>query len=492
MPHRYTTRILHQLARLEAILRARDASLGLTLLGVDHTGHILPDVVPELAEADLVTLELPTTPVRAYLETGRREEIHVRNIFWQDLLEYYAARPTRYGVFGVNVNPHVRYVRGRFYYRSGVLVNDFEAPAAVIRADEEVAHPLNELGGVGEETVSTAALLSQLPEAARGQLDRHGIAHVSPGENPFGAGRHLVVLTEPPAPMLALADGLAGALNRYAGPSGLGEEVLARLAFVQFIEAFLLPVNDFYLLEQMLRHVVRAAESASPGECLRVTHVAGFAHLEGLRAYLLPGVSARISVTSTGDPRFPLHPAYMVPGFFAREMDQTLSAVSLRGEEFQVDLDAVRALLDRYLVEDSDDAERRVLLRALWTRDVPPPLAPDFHSLADEVPLRPSAGYLEEYATGLDRIVMEYVLAELPLPALREMNERLRRSRRRGILSVLAQELQERGWDYRELRRHPEVGPHARRIDAVREALLSGTEPEATFRAVFVDAAERA
>ena len=33
------------------------------------------------------------------------------------ITEYYAAHPTRFGVFGVNVNPHVRYVRGRFYYR---------------------------------------------------------------------------------------------------------------------------------------------------------------------------------------------------------------------------------------------------------------------------------------------------------------------------------------------------------------------------------------
>lgn len=130
--HRYLVRLETLFARLHSRLCERDGSVRLTILGVDHTGHLFPDEVPALASADLLTLELPTTPVRAYLTEGRREEVQIRNIFWQDLLTYCAQHPAPFGVYGVNVNPHVRYLRGRFYYRDGFLVNDFEAPLMVV------------------------------------------------------------------------------------------------------------------------------------------------------------------------------------------------------------------------------------------------------------------------------------------------------------------------------------------------------------------------
>src|SRR4051794_12248027 len=69
VPHRYIARVRTLLERVDRVLRERDARLEILLFGADHTGHFFPDAVPELAAADFVSLELPTTPVKAYLET---------------------------------------------------------------------------------------------------------------------------------------------------------------------------------------------------------------------------------------------------------------------------------------------------------------------------------------------------------------------------------------------------------------------------------------
>lgn len=478
--HRYLLRLRHLYTRLQQLLETRNLTIRLMLLGVDHTGHLLPDLVPALAEADLVTLELPTTPVKAYLATGRREELHVRNIFWQDLLEYFVAHPAPCGVYGVNVNPHVRYLRARFYYRGGGLTNDFEAPATVVALDAPEEYPLEELGGTGTAQVSALAVLERMPPDVRSQLERNGIVHVGPGQNPFGPGRHLVLLAPPPTELVELQEHLADRIEPLAGTGGLDRSALLRFVFGQLLEGLLLPVNDFYLLEQLCRHVVHAAEGAAPGSQLRVAHVAGCAHLPVLARYLEPAQCPRFALECTSDPRFPLHESVMVSGFFARHLEDGLHALSLQKEQFHLDRPAAERLMERYLAEEPEDVERRVLLRALWTRDLPPPQ--EFHTLAEEIPLCPSAEYLDGYASRLDRLILEHVLGEQPIAVLREMNDRLAATHRRGLASVIAQELQEQGWDYRALREDPVIGPHARRMDQVREGFLEGREPVALFR----------
>lgn len=481
--HRYLLRLRNLNARLQQVLGARNLTLRFTLLGVDHSGHLLPHLVPALAEADLVTLELPTTPVKAYLESGRREEMHVRNIFWQDVLEYFAAHPTRGGVYGVNVNPHVRYLRGRFYYQGGTLVNDFEAPLSVVEPDTPGEYAREELGGTGDTRVASEALLPAMPTETRELFARNGIAHVGPRQNPFGAGRHLVLLAPPPSELVEFQDCLTDRLLPLAGASGVEHEALRRLVFSQLLEGLLLPINDFYLLEQLFRHVVQCAATAEPGSQLQMTHVAGLAHLQILYRYLEPSRSHRFQVEAASDPRFPLHPAYMAPLFLTHHLEDGLNALSLRGEQFLLDRPAALQLMERYFTEAPDDIERRVLLRALWTRDVA--LDMEFHTLAEEVPLQPSAAYLDSYATRLDHLILDYALGEQPLTTLREMNERLSRTRRRGLVSPIAQELQERGWDYAALRKHPVLGLHARRLDLVREGWLEGREPLAVLRDAY-------
>lgn len=478
--HRYLLRLRHLFGRLQQILEARRLALRFTLLGVDHTGHLLPDAVPSLAEADLVTLELPTTPVKAYLETGQREEMHVRNIFWQDLLEYFAAHPVPGGVYGVNVNPHVRYLRGRFYYRGGFLVNDFEAPFKVVEPGASEDYSLEEVGGSGDTRIAAGAVLQAMPAETQELFARNGMAHVGPRQNPLGPGRHLVLLKAPPPELVDLQERLTDRLLLLVGAHGLERAALLRLVFSQLLEGLLLPINDFYLLEQLFRHLIHAAQETSEGASLRMTHVAGYAHLQILSYYLEPARSARFLLEVEIDPRFPLHPAYLVPRYLSEHLEEGLEALSLRGDQFHLDRPAAERLLERYLTEASEDAERRVLLRALWTRDLPPPT--EFHTLAEEVPLQPSAAYLDTYATRLDRLVLEHVLADQPLPVLRELNERLGAARRRGLVSAIAQELQDLGWDFEALRQHPMVGPHAKRVDQVREGLLEGREPVNLFR----------
>src|SRR5688500_5824062 len=106
--HRYLTRIRFLLNKLERTLHEHGRELELTLLGVEHTGHFFPDEVPALASADLVSLELATTPVKAYLAPESADgdnAIQIRNIFWRDILEHCRRNPPPLGVYGCNVNP---------------------------------------------------------------------------------------------------------------------------------------------------------------------------------------------------------------------------------------------------------------------------------------------------------------------------------------------------------------------------------------------------
>lgn len=479
--HRYLTRIQTLLARLDTLLAEQDRSVCFTILGVDHTGHILPDTVPELASADLVTLELPTTPVRAYLQDGMEAEIHLRNIFWRDLLEHFRRRPACLGTYGVNVNPHVRYLRGRFYYRGGAMLNDFEAPPVVVEPASGSSYVVSDLGGSGDLPVTAAAVLNAVSPEAREAFVSQGLVHVGPAQNPFGPGAAPGFAGRTSAGD-ACARGLAAArLRPQAEAHHLEEAALFRLAFSEFVEGFLLPVNDFYLVEQLLRHVIRSI--TAPGvEPVRATHVAGCAHSGIIQRYLTLAPTSRITVEVRQDPRFPLHPAQLVPQTFERRLPEALAAVSLREAQFLIDVRAADELLDWYFRDEPGDAERRVLLRAIWTLDVPrPALTGDFRSLADETPLEPSRRYLDEYATRLDRAVLEFALAEMPLPDLREINARLRSQQRRGLPWAVGQELQERGFGFRELREHPVLGPHARRVDCVREGLLSHADAPDVF-----------
>jgi hypothetical protein len=476
-PHRYLTRLRALSQRLRETAARRRVIPRFALVGVNHTGHFFPDAVPELAGADLVSLELPTTPVRAYLD-GAAEQVHIRNIFWLDVLEHFRRQPPRCGVFGVNVNPHVRYLRARFYYRTGSLTNDFEAPPAVVPLPMSAPLAREDLGGRGGEAVSEADLVAALPESGRTALERHGIAHVGAAENPFGPARHLVIVHPPPPELLTVHAAVLDRLRPLADRHGMPPEALSRFAVGQVLEALLIPINDFYLIEQLLRHVIRAVESSAPGTTLRVTHLAGFAHLEHLKRLLAPAAEDEIACVE--DRRFPLHPAYMVPEFFARHLEASLAALSLRGEAFVVDPTAAEALLDRFFRAGAEDIERRLLLSAIWTPDRPPAAA--FSTLAAERPLQPSADYYDQYATRLDTAILEYALAELPVAALSRINERLRRSQRRGPAAAIAQELQDHGLGFTELRRHARLGPFGRRVDHLRAALLDGGNPEPIFR----------
>lgn len=469
--HRYLTRIETLLRRLDGALAAGERAVEMTLLGVNHSGHVLPDAFPCLSHADFVSLELPTTPVRAYLEpggapgkAGSRGEIHLRNIFWLDLLEYYRRQPPPLGVYGCNVNPHVRYLRARLYYRHGLLTNDFGAPAVVVLLPSERTWTLEELGGSGAEALPAAAVPEALPDEVRQVFRQNGIVHVGPRENPFGPGRHLVVLEEPPSSLLALQSHASALLEPLAQSYGLDQEELCSFVQGQLLEAFLLPVNDFYLVENFLGKLIRAISAAGASETIRVVHVAGLAHLAYLERYLSALVSERLRVRAEGDPRFPIPFSVLVPDFFARELEQTLSVVSLRGEELDLDLPGAGALVARYVREEEADVRRRLLLRAIWSREGEDE-AEEFATLADEPPLAPSRSYLDQYAFRLNWLVVEYLLGEQPLPVLETINDRLREAGRRGQLATVGQEVRDAGLSYARMAEHPVVGPYVRALE---------------------------
>src|SRR5205823_6183086 len=85
----------------------------------------------------------------------------------------------------------------RLYYRHGVVANDFEAPPSRVLYPSPESYSLEELGGRGDETRSAEEVFHALPEAVRRVHAQNGIVHVDAGENPFGAGRHLIVFSEP-------------------------------------------------------------------------------------------------------------------------------------------------------------------------------------------------------------------------------------------------------------------------------------------------------
>jgi hypothetical protein len=248
--HRYLTRIGFLLRKLERTLREHGRELELTLLGVEHTGHLFPDEVPTLAEADLVSLELPTTPVKAYLAPEAADGDHaiqIRNIFWRDILEHCRRNPPPLGVFGCNVNPHVRYLRGRLYYRHGLVANDYEAPALAVLYPSDDAYSREELGGEGAELVSVEALFAALPAALKDTFAANRLVHVSAEENPLGPGRHLILYTEPPPAILEVLSYAVERLTPLAQGVQLDAKKLAGFVQQHVIEGFLMAAGAFTL-----------------------------------------------------------------------------------------------------------------------------------------------------------------------------------------------------------------------------------------------------
>ncbi len=467
--HRYLNRIGFLLRKLDDLLRQGDRRLVLTFLGVEHIGHWFPSEVPVVREADLVSLELPTTPVKAYLaapnssdESGGEAEVHIRNIFWLDLLEHCRRNAPRFGTVGCNVNPHVRYLRARLYYRHGLVANDFEAPALALPYPNAQSYPRQELGGVGPEPVSLEVLFADLPPHLQEAFAANRIVHVGASENPVGAGRHLVLYDHAPAPVLEVEAYTVERLAPLAREFQVPAAELPQFVQQQILEGFLLGVNDFYLLEVLLEKVCRAARAVEPGGELRAVHVAGLAHLPHLRAYLDHAAGDRIRVQCRTDPRGPVHGAYLNPPFFARHLEAALAGLSVWKGEVLVDPAAACALIDRYLEEEPEDLRRRLLLKAIWTRDREAPEPPLFETLADEIPLDPGPEYLERFGANLDQNVLKFMVAEQPEPIQTELNRRLARDRRRGNLATVTQELREMGIDYEAFLAHPLLGPYQR------------------------------
>ena len=465
--HRYLQRVRTLLRKCADVLQERDARVELCVLGVMHVGHLFPGRVPAIAEADLVSLELPTTPVKALLSDvpEQRGQVQLRNIFWLDVLEYLRLSPPRFGVVGTNVNPHVRYLRTRLYYQDGSMANDFAAPPVIVEHPSERTYALADLGGAGAEHLSAGEVVTALSDADRSTLQRNGIVHVGPDRNPFGPARHLVVHRAPPLELLAVAETTERLLAPEAAAIRLPAAELRKFVLRQMLEGFLIAANDFYLVEALLTAVVRAARNLEGGETLRVTHVAGIAHAPYLTRYLQLEFSERFRVRTEIDPRYPLHPAYMIPPIFADELDTTLAGMSLRGEEINVDLPACAAFLERYVSQERADAHHRLLVHAIWVRECPPP-GETFHTAAEEMPLAPSPEYVEDYATQVNRLITESVLGELDLDTLAAINERLAGTGRRGDLAHIGQELYNLGWTYERLCADPTVGPFMERLTA--------------------------
>lgn len=489
--HRYLNRIRFLLRKLDDTLRQGDRRLVLTLLGVEHIGHWFPDEVPAVREADLVSLELPTTPVKAYLAeaageagAGGNAGVHIRNIFWLDLLEHFRRHPPRFGTVGCNVNPHVRYLRARLYYRHGLVANDFEAPAVALPYPGARNYPREELGGEGFEPVALETLFAALPAQLRADFAANRIVHVGAAENSLGPGRHLVLYEEAPAPVLEIEAYAAERLAPLARDYRLAPSELPQFVQHQILEGFLLGVNDFYLLEVLLEKVIRAAREIAPGEELRVVHVAGIAHLPHLEAYLSAVACSRIQVRSLTDPRSPVHDAYLNPSYFARHLEEALAGLSVWKGEVQVDPSAARALLDRYLEEEPEDLRRRLLLKAIWAPDREVPEPPPFATLAEEIPLDPGPGYLERFASSLDQNILKFMVAEQPEPFLVELNRRLAEDRRRGNLATVTQELREMGIGYDAFLAHPVLGAYQRFREQLWTTTGSREEEHALLRQI--------
>lgn len=484
--HRYLARVRFLLNKLERILRERGRELELTLLGVEHVGHLFPAEVPALAEADLISLELPTTPVKAYLtpegaSTGDCP-IHIRNIFWLDILEHCRRNPPPLGVHGCNVNPHVRYLRGRLYYRHGLVANDYEAPALAIPYPSAAVYSREELGGEGDEAVVVEEIFPALPRALKATYETNRLVHVSAEENPYGPGRHLILFEVPPSEILEVQSYAVERLTPLARELELAPPELSGFVQQQVMEGFLLAVGDFYLVELLLEKLVRAAAAPEAAAHLRAVHVAGIAHLPHLLAYLALAAGERFRVVAAEDPRYPVHGAYLTPPFFARELPQSLAAVSVRKEEVQVDLPHARALIDRYLAEEPDDLHRRLLVKAIWTRDRELKEAAPFRTLAAEIPLDPGCDYADRFSTSLDQNLLKYVTAAQPEPLLTELNARLARGARRGNLATVTQELRELGLGYEQFLAHPQVGPLFRLREELWNVALTRSELHTLLR----------
>ncbi len=438
------------LAQIEALLRGKHARIELVVAGVQHVGNVAAGEIPGLVEADLVTLELPPAPVKAFLAGSQCEPLKINNVFWLDVLRAVRHAGPRLGAFGLNVNPYVRSARRRLHYTGRGIVNDFAAPPCVVRLPAESTFRLCELGGSGGTQVDGDEILRRLPEAARLEYQDLGVVHVPPEANPFGPGRHLIVTQGMEPALTDLADYCTRAFEPFRSRYSLSAGFARVFALGFLVEGFLACINDYYLVEALLVKLRQSAAEMESGGRLRALHVTGMAHVDLLLALLQVDDCSGLEVTADHDRRSPAYRFPWMASCFADEVEWVFRCIEMEGKQVVLHLGEARALVSGYLSQRGAEALKQMLVTSVLTPD--PETTPT-------MAWTPDASPAERRLLLIDCSIAEIVLNDQEPEVLGAIYRSLAEGNQVGRRAAIFTELTRLGYDLASFAKDPRLAP---------------------------------
>ena len=347
-------RIEYLLDSLEKILEERSLTLDYQLLGVLHGYHVYPENIDIFNSKDIVTLELP------------RSWRNMRNVFWQDLVDYYTQNTPRLGFHGVAIEPNIRAARKRIGYANNMLRPD-EDDFIVLNTSKDNEYTEKELGGESETTRTVEEILSAIPSELKEEFDKKGVTHVRSDQNPFGE-KHVVILAEVDRTVTELIEKLKESLTEEFERYKFTDQMATDFVAYHFVEAMLLALNDYYQTEQALACIRKNISRSDLRDSeLRALHIGGLAHNNFLDMLLNRSDQKRIRITTEAEGRLLLNPDLVTyPAFVFEDMEGILTHIWIEEGKVVVDTDYFFDYISRIIQERPEHFRRLMLEKTVW------------------------------------------------------------------------------------------------------------------------------
>ena len=368
-------RIEYLLDSLEKILEERSLTLDYELLGVLHGYHVYPENIDIFNSKDIVTLELP------------RSWRNMRNVFWQDLIDYYTENTPRLGFHGVAIEPNIRAARKRIGYANNMLRPD-EDDFIVLNTSKEREYTEKELGGESETTRTVEEILSAVPSELKEEFDKKGFTHVRSDQNPFGS-KHIVILAEVDRTVTELIERLKESLTEEFERYKFTDQMATDFVAYHFVEAMLLALNDYYQTEQALTCIRKNISKSDLRDSeLRALHVGGLAHNNFLDMLLNRSDQKRIRITTEAEGRLLLNTDLVTyPAFMFEDIERILTHIWIEDGKVMVDTDYFFDYVSRIIQEHPGHFRRLMLEKTVWkSRKEPSPPREEEEKKTDKLP----------------------------------------------------------------------------------------------------------
>lgn len=365
---RWKEKLLKEREKLERVLGQR--SLTLRFIDMAHGSRIRITDLDGFSKADVITLELPPSVIRAY-QSGNPTKVN-ENSFWMDIIEgAHALRGTNglTSVYGVDGFDPARDALRRLVYfytdfdlsfggrpRRKILLHGgeytrYNTGFSLRRLTSDPAQP-------------EAVVLSRLTEEQRQILNRKRVLYLDRDSmNPFSStGRRLekdVVLYRPPhSSFQEVVNQIRYRYGTSLRQFGIAERDFNEavvLKYLLHVPVLLRDQTQLHTIYRRLQMQLRSSKGQSTQRLL-VLHVGGATHSKNLDtlARYSPSNSSPIIIDHQNDPRFPLFKGDIKgTEFFATRYEEILDHVYIQpAGEIELDVPYFVDLFGEYLVTE--------------------------------------------------------------------------------------------------------------------------------------------